>query len=95
MFIQALVRAGERAEAAKLRDALRSTPNREAIDPYIFALAEAALGDKDAAFTLLEKTLTERGVYAPSLAYDPNVDDLRSDPRFEVLMKKIRSSRLE
>jgi TolB-like protein/Flp pilus assembly protein TadD len=95
LFIQALVRAGERIEAAKLRDELRSTPNREAIDPYIFALAEAALGDKDAAFALLEKTLTERGVYAPSLAFDPNADELTSDPRFEVLMKKIRSSRLE
>lgn len=29
------------------------------------------------------------------LTVHPNVDDLRSDPRFAVLMKKIQSSRLE
>ena len=95
LFAQALAKAGERAEAIKLRDELRAAAARQYIDPVWLALPEIGLGDKDAAFALLDRTLTERGVYAAFMIGDPAVDDLRSDPRFEVLIKKIRASRLE
>jgi TolB-like protein/Tfp pilus assembly protein PilF len=95
LFIQALAKAGERADAVKLHDELRSAAGRQYIDPYVLAIAEIGMGEKDAAFRLLERTVTERGWYATYITSDPAMDDLREDPRFPALVKKLQTSRLE
>ena len=56
-----------------------------------FELAEifAQLGDKDQAFTWLEKALEKRSVMMMYLKVLPNLDPLRSDPRFNDLIRRV------
>lgn len=95
LFVLALAKAGERVEAMKLRDELRADSKRRFIGGYILAIADVAVGEYDTALAEIEKDLFERGGYAPLIAIDPALDDLRGDPRFAALVKKVEASKLE
>jgi hypothetical protein len=47
------------------------------------------LGHKDEAFQWLEKAIQERSYQVSSLAVDPRLDSLRSDPRFKPLLTRL------
>ncbi|HYV04258.1 MAG TPA: tetratricopeptide repeat protein, partial [Blastocatellia bacterium] len=94
LLIRALVKSGERAEAIKLRDELRSESKKRYIPNYFLALASIALGENDEAIVLLEKDITERGNYLAAIEIDPALDDLRDDPRFTTLVQKVVASKL-
>ncbi len=81
---------GRRAEAEKiLRDLERRSNNSEA-SPYILATVYAGLGEKDKAMRLLEKAYDERSLEISwHLKADPRIDNLRSDPRFQALSRRI------
>jgi serine/threonine protein kinase/tetratricopeptide (TPR) repeat protein len=49
----------------------------------------AALGNADAAFDYLEKAYRSRNFFLAFLDVDPNLDPIRSDPRFAALRKRI------
>lgn len=53
------------------------------------ALVYTALGDIDNAFAWLEKSYEKHEESLCSLAVDPKLDILRSDSRFNNLLKKI------
>ncbi len=59
--------------------------------PSSFDMAEiyAQLGDKDKAFAWLEKSFEERTYTMMYLKVAPNLDPLRSDPRFADLLKRV------
>jgi TolB-like protein/Flp pilus assembly protein TadD len=95
LLIQSLAKSGERAEAAKLRDELKSESTRRYIPNYFLAMASIALGDKDEAFALLEKDIAERSAYVTLIGIDPLLDDLRGDPRFGALMQKVASAKID
>ncbi|HVF47201.1 MAG TPA: protein kinase [Pyrinomonadaceae bacterium] len=95
LYGQALARSGRRAEAIKILDELIAESQRRFIGGYVLAMVHAALGEKDAAFAQLEKDLAGRSTYLPGMRIDPAMDDLRDDPRFTALLKKIESSVLE
>ena len=84
---RAFVASGKRGEAVKLLSNLkkRSTPSYSHA-PEI-AMIYAALGDKDQAMNWLEKGYKER--FNPSVLLRPGFDPLRSDPRFEDLVRRI------
>lgn len=63
--------------------------NGEMIVPSLPAYLYAISGDKDRAFAWLEKDLEQHTNNAPFLKIDPTWDDLRSDPRFEGLLKRV------
>ena len=48
-----------------------------------------ALGDKDAAFAELEKALQAHDWFMSRLMFDPFMDPLRDDPRFNDLVKRV------
>jgi hypothetical protein len=49
----------------------------------------AQLGKKDQAFTWLEKAYEERSLMMMYLKVVPNLDALRSDPRFADLLQRV------
>jgi tetratricopeptide (TPR) repeat protein len=91
----ALSKSGGLAEAVKLRDELAAESARRYFPGYHLAIANMAVGDRDAAFALLEKDITERGPLCPGFPIDPILDELRSDPRFAALVQKVESSKID
>ncbi len=57
--------------------------------PELKATVYARLGEKDRAFPLLEKMVAERSPGAFDHKVDPNWDLLRSDPRFQALLRRM------
>ena len=54
-----------------------------------YQLAYAGLGDKESAFAALEKSYQERIGRMVWLNVDPLLDPLRSDPRFNDLVRRV------
>ena len=87
-------RAGERAEALKLVSELkrleeRAGPEDRNIPRFSFIFAYAGLGDKEQAFAWLERAYQERRDPMVTLNIEPLVDPLRSDPRFQDLVRRV------
>jgi hypothetical protein len=52
-----------------------------------------ALGDKDRALTLIEKAFDQREWAVGLLKVAPDLDPVRGDPRFAILLKKLNLDR--
>ena len=59
------------------------------ISPLVFANLYSLLDEKDAALEWLEKAYQERATKLLELKIDPDYDNIRSDPRYTALLKKI------
>ncbi len=81
--------SGKRDEALTLIDELRELSKQRYISPYCMALIYASLDEKDRAMDLLHKAYMEHVSELIYLKVDPYLDNLRSDPRFIVLLEKI------
>jgi len=57
--------------------------------PSLFAYIYAALGDKDQAFAWLDKSIDEHDLVTARLKVDARFDNLRSDPRFAEIVKRV------
>jgi serine/threonine protein kinase/Tfp pilus assembly protein PilF len=84
------VLAGRRNEAESiLHELLRSSKTTYA-SPYMIGAVYASLGNKDKAFEFLEKAYQERSPDLPwFLKADPRIDNLRSDPRYSSLFRRV------
>jgi TolB-like protein/Tfp pilus assembly protein PilF len=90
MLGQAYARAGNKVEAQKILARLNEEAKSRHVAPYAWALLYLGLGDKNRALDELE-TAYQRGDtnYLFVLKVDPLFDDLRGQPRFEALVRKI------
>ncbi len=86
---QYLAKSGRRDEALKLVDELEQKSTQQYVPSISFALIYIGLGDNDKAFTWLEKEVSERGAAARWLAVLPELDDVRFDPRFKAMLKRL------
>jgi tetratricopeptide (TPR) repeat protein len=77
--------AGRKAEARALLEQLKSSSGAE----FEIALIHIGLGNTDQAFEWLEKAFSKRDQYLLYLKVDPNMDPLRSDPRFANLISRV------
>jgi len=80
---------GQKEEAKKILGDLLEESNRQYVSPYSFALIYIGLGDKDQAFECLDKAFERREDALVSLKVNPRFDSLRSDARFDALLKRI------
>jgi hypothetical protein len=85
----ALARSGERSQALRVLDELRTLSKQRYVYPLSFARVCVGLGEKDQAFSWLEKGYEERSTAFYLLKVDPMWDPLRSDPRFQDLLRRI------
>jgi eukaryotic-like serine/threonine-protein kinase len=86
---QSLATAGKRDEAIRILDDLRALAGQKYIAPYFFAGIHAGLGEDDRALEYLEKSYEERSHWLIYLHIDPGMDALRSNPRFEDLLRRV------
>ena len=81
---------GKRAEAEKILGDLLRQSKTTYVSPYMIAAIYSGLGQNDKAFEFLEKAYQEK---SPDIPYfikaDLRIDTLRSDPRFEDLLRRI------
>lgn len=72
----------------KRREALRMIKGTQ-VQAIIVAPVYAVLGDKDEAFSILEKAVEERSSFLVYLKEEPTFDNLRSDPRWSALLRRM------
>lgn len=85
--------ASRTADARKALAELEEMAKHRYVSPYNNALIYIGLGDKDQAFAWLNKADEERNDYLIYLKVEPAVDSLRSDPRFDALLRRIGLTR--
>ena len=82
-----LALVGRRAEAQSILDRLKTT--KEYVSPEELAGFYVAMGDKEGALALLEKAYAEHDPQLQYLKVDWRLSSLRSDPRFQDLMRRV------
>jgi serine/threonine-protein kinase len=81
--------SGQRDEALKMLDRLDELSKQAYISPVYFGIIYTGLDDRDRAFEYYERAYSERSIYLAFAKVQPILDPLRSDPRFEELLKKM------
>jgi tetratricopeptide (TPR) repeat protein len=81
--------AGKKAPALKVIEQLKEQSRRKYVAPYDIALVYIGLGEKDQAFAWLEKAYQAHSNDMSNLKADPTFDPIRSDPRFQDLLRRM------
>jgi eukaryotic-like serine/threonine-protein kinase len=85
--------SNQRAQAQRLLQQLKELSKKRYVAPSDFALIYVGLGEKDEAFKWLQKASQERCWYMVLLNVDPRLDALRSDARFQSLVRGVGLAR--
>jgi tetratricopeptide (TPR) repeat protein len=81
--------SGRRPDALKIAQEFRDLSSHAYVDFYLLATIYAGLGEKDEAFRLLEKGYEERSAGMLYLVVDPFWYEMRSDPRYADLLRRM------
>ncbi len=81
--------SGKRAEALTVLEKLKELSKEHYVPPFDMAIVYVGLGEKDRAFEWLEKAYAERSFFLTWLKVEPELDSLRSDPRFADLVRRV------
>lgn len=79
--------AGQREKAQAILKQLQTS--KEYVSPTELTTIYVALGEREQAFASLERAYTDHDLQLGSLASDPNFDPLRSDPRYQDLLRRV------
>ena len=80
---------GRRSDALRLIDDLKKLASRRYVASFDMAIAWLGSGDDEPALASLEKALEERSPRLLFLSVEPRFDPLRSDSRFQTLIKRV------
>ena len=83
-----LARTGQAPAARALLTELEGQATREFVAPTNLAFVYVALGDRTAAFALLERGVAERDPAMLYLQVEPKLDNVRSDARFQAIAER-------
>jgi tetratricopeptide (TPR) repeat protein len=87
-----LARNGKQREARKILEELQLRRKTEYVDAYYMTLLMEALGKRADAFKELERAVNENSAALYILDVDPQMDSLRSEPRFSQLRDRLHTS---
>jgi len=83
------VKMGKRNRAQKVLDGLLERAKKVYISPILLAELHFSLGQNDQGFKWLDKGYEERDSTLLEIKVDPGFDNVRSDPRFKILLEKM------
>jgi serine/threonine-protein kinase len=86
---QACARSGLRDEAQQILGRLQERARTQFVSGYSIAVIRLALGEKEGALAALQTAIDQRAPEILSIKYDPLLDDLHGDPRFDALVQKV------
>ena len=81
--------SGQTEKAQQLLGNLKKLSNQRYVSSADIAMIYVVLGDNDQAFAWLQKAFLERSWYLVLFRVDPRLDSLRSDPRFQALLRRV------
>jgi TolB-like protein/Tfp pilus assembly protein PilF len=81
--------SGQRAEAVQLVKQMHEIAAQRYVSAYSFAVAYAGLGERDQALQWLEKSYQDHSSDVTYVKTEPRFDNLRADPRFGDLLRRI------
>jgi hypothetical protein len=81
--------AGKRDEAERILGELLERSRGSYVEPMSIAVIYSGLGDKENALEWLEKARAQHSVGLLTLKVHPIFDGLRSNPRFQRLLRRI------
>lgn len=88
--VHAFMASGNKNEALAVLEDLKEESSHQYVDPYSYALIYIGLGEIDKTFEALERAYQERSLSLVDYVYvTPLFDNIRSDPRFKSLMRKL------
>jgi TolB-like protein/Tfp pilus assembly protein PilF len=80
---------GKKKEAQEILEKLLAMSKRKYVPAYDIAAVYVGLGEKDRTFEWLAKAFEERSGFLVYIKCDRRFEGLRSDPRYEALLKRI------
>jgi tetratricopeptide (TPR) repeat protein len=81
--------SGKRNEALRILADLNERRKTTYVSPYAIGVLHLGLDQRDRALEWLERAYDERDVSMVEIKYDPRLDPLRSDPRFQDLLRRM------
>ncbi len=81
--------AGRTREARQILDDLTKLAKQKYVAPYFFAGIHIGLGEKERAIQYLEKCYEERSHWLIYLHLDPGMDELRDQPGFQDVLRRV------
>ena len=78
-----------RDEARQILEQLASRSEKRYVPPIYMAITCIGLGEKDQAFNWIEKAYADRSDWMVLLRTEPVFDPIRSDPRFQDLLRRV------
>jgi TolB-like protein/Flp pilus assembly protein TadD len=81
--------AGKGDEALRILEQLNELSKNHYVSAYWVALIHACLNDKEQAFLWLQRAYQDRSARLALIKIDPRLDCLRSDPRFDDLLRRM------
>ena len=88
----ALAKSGKEGEARALLESLLKSSAERYVSPYHIALIYNGLGQSDEALDWLGRAYAQRSPAIVFLKVEPKWNNLRSDPRFQDLLRRVRLS---
>jgi tetratricopeptide (TPR) repeat protein len=81
--------SGKRTEALKILNEMKEMSKQKYVSPYDLAIVYVGLGEKDRAMEQLNHAYEEQSGWIIYLKVEPFFDPLRSDPRFQDLLRRV------
>jgi len=88
-LVRSYARAGRAAEARKTLDEILVRAKQHYVSPFYIANAYFGAGDKANGFPWLQKAYEERSEFMVFINVAPSFDDVRGDPRFQEMLRRV------